>query len=179
MGVRLGGSTLHFNLCPRTTAGMLKNKLFEDLCMSPECLTLFFKSQMLDDSTLLASLANIRRAAGVSLTCLVSGERVYAVLGDPATSLPKKRRALRALADVARSDYQRAIKAHVLCLREDDRLILEIAVEGFVRMAQDGGEEVKRMVLETAFAGMEDEKSEAVRASCVEVVGRVSSPGDN
>merc|ERR1712232_414163 len=54
----------------------------------------------------------------------------------------------------------------------------EIAVEGFVRIAQEGGEAVASMVLDTAYAGLEDEKNEAVRACSVEVLGRVGSPGD-
>jgi len=157
---------------------MGKNKLFEELSMSPECLTLLFNSQPLDNSVLLSSLP--RDGPGITVTCLTSCERVYKVLEDPSASVHKKRSALQALADVARSDYGRAINAHVQCLQEaaDDRLTLEIAVEGFVRIAQEGGEEVTSMVLDTACTGIEDEKNEAVRACSVEVLGRVGSPGD-
>lgn len=177
--VRLGGNAISFKMCRRTTtAGDLKNKLFEELSMSPECLTLLFNSQPLDNSVLLSSLP--RDGPGITVTCLTSCERVYKCLEDPSTSLHKKRTALQALADVARSDYERAINAHVQCLQEaaDDRLTLEIAVEGFVRIAQEGDEAVNSMVLDTAFAGMEDEKNEAVRACSVEVLGRVGSLGD-
>merc|ERR1712232_934043 len=134
--------------------------------------------QPLDNSVLLSSLP--RDGPGITVTCLTSCERVYKVLEDPSASLHKKRTALQALADVARSDYVRAINAHVQCLQEaaDDRLTLEIAVEGFVRIAKEGGEEMTSMVLDTACAGMEDAKNEAVRACSVEVLGRVGSPGD-
>jgi hypothetical protein len=176
--VRLGGNALSFKMCRRTTAGTLKNKLFEDLSMSPECLTLLYNSQPLDDAAVLSQLSKC--GPGVSLTCVTSCERVYSCLQNPSTSLHKKRNALQALPDVARSDYQRAINAHVACLREEseDRLTLEIAVEGFVRMAQEGGEAVEALVLDTACAGMQDEKNEAVRACSVEVLGRVGSTGD-
>lgn len=175
--VRLGSDARSFKMCRRTTAGMLKHKLSEDSKVAPECLTLVFNSQHLDDAALLSSLSLPRDNPVLSLTCITSCERVYRCLEDPSISLHRRRNALQALVDVAQWDYQRAVNVHMQCLEREstDRLTVEVAVEGLVRIAQKGGEAVREMIITMAYAGMEDEKNEAVRAGCAEILGRVGS----
>lgn len=174
--LKLNGETLTLSVERQTTVLLLKHKLSELWNVPPECQKLIHGGEVLHNGRCLTKLHK-NKGASLTVACIISAEEVFACLENASSSLTQRQSSMRALADMAHLDYERAVQFLRANLEHEDYRAREVAMHGLIKISQSGNSDAVPLVWNIAREGL-NHPDEMVRAASVELAGLVAQRGD-
>lgn len=173
---KLDGECITLKLDRQTSTLLLKHKLAELWNIPPECQKLLYGDELLDNHRCVTSLPK-SMGSKISVMYITSHEAVFACLDDESLPLARRQNALRAVADMAHRDLDRALSILETNLQDTDIRVREVALQGLLQVSLAGDEATTVSVLQIARNGLHHPE-EVVRATCAELLGSAAAKGD-
>mmetsp|Transcript_88129 Transcript_88129/g.262779 ORF Transcript_88129/g.262779 Transcript_88129/m.262779 type:complete len:541 (+) Transcript_88129:3-1625(+) len=152
-----------------STGRKLKNCIAAVWHLPPDCQELIIGTTVVSDQAFLTHIQE--EANSLSVTLVVSLERVYQRLGD--TSPKVRQKAVQAIAHVAQRGDETAINALGARLQDPSGIVRGAAVKGLARLAEKGDARTLGSIIEHV-----ESPDPGVRRAALEALGHIADDGN-